>query len=225
MNRASHRDVPAAWGSTSDVRSSTPSWLAPPSESQVLPVSPAVGPPLATDIDPVPGAQTVSVSDNDATSEPQPNAADESAARCVELQAENDSLRLELRAQLDVLASIRTAVMASAELELVRLAGAIAARVLRREVRLDPAVVIGWAREAAESLAAGETLTLACAPDLARVVTAAEFRAAIAALGRVEVDVGLPSMACEVRQQASHVDASWESRLAAVVDEVEAGDA
>ena len=224
MSRAPRSQQPAAWSCTNDVASSTPSWLAPPFESQVFPVSPSAGPPLDPDPDPVPAAPTAYLSDSQALSAPEPSQEDASSARCEELQAENDSLRRELRAQLDVLASIRSAVVASSEPELVRLAGAIAARVLRREVRLDPTVVIGWAREAGESFVAGEPLTLACAPDLARLVDAAEFRAAIAALGRVEVDASLPSMACEVRQQASHVDASWESRLVAVLSELQTGE-
>jgi len=137
-----------------------------------------------------------------------------------DLREEYAALRAQVAAQGTALAEIRRAVLAASEGDLIRLACAVAERVARRELTVDPTLVVTWARDAVEALVTTDPIRLLVAPDLAAVVDEGAFREAINKLGSVEIDPTLPSMGCEVRTRASRVEASVDARLATIAEDL-----
>jgi flagellar biosynthesis/type III secretory pathway protein FliH len=135
-----------------------------------------------------------------------------------DLRGENETLRVQLAALTSAVAQIRRAILAASEADLVRLACAIAERIVRRELTVDPALAVTWARDAADALTATDDLCLAVSPDLAAVVDEGAFRKAISNLATIEVDATLGPMCCEVRTPVARVDASLDERLATVAE-------
>jgi flagellar assembly protein FliH len=134
-----------------------------------------------------------------------------------DLRDENAALRATIAAQTAAIVEIRRAILAASEPEIVRLACAVAQRVARRELTIDPSLVTDWVREAIGGLDDAEPQTLVVAPDFAQAVDLASLSAAFPSIASVEVDPALSSMRCEIRTRASRIDASLEARLAAVV--------
>ncbi len=198
----------------------TPSWIAPSFglEPRPLAVTPTSTPPSDTaptyappSIRVAPGHSAPPVI-RSADSRPPPEYPD--------LREEVAQLRAQLDAQATVLAEVRRAILAASEADLVRLACVIAERIAGRELALDPTLFVTWARDAVDSLASGDDLCLALSPDLAALVNENAFRAAMAALGAIEVDSTLAYMTCEARTRVSRVTASLEARLGTVAEEL-----
>src|SRR5579862_5346455 len=82
------------------------------------------------------------------------------------------------------LAKLRPRLREQAEEDLVRLAVAIARRVVHRELTLDPQTITGLVKAALEQLAAGERIRLRVYPD-----HEAPVRAYLEAAGRASVEV------------------------------------
>jgi flagellar assembly protein FliH len=97
----------------------------------------------------------------------------------------------ELAAAIRDLDKLRPRLRREAELDLVRLAVAIARRIVNRELATDPEAVVGIARVAFEKLRIQETVRVAVHPDLAKPLRSALERTAA---GHVEVAAD-PSLA------------------------------
>jgi hypothetical protein len=204
-----------AWPSAGSTTAPTrPSWLAPPLESQTFSIATPVEPesePPAPDLaqaSPLDGERDLDIADLY-----QPDYPD--------LRAENAELHRRLDTQARAFSAVRGAVLAASEGELVRLACAIAERVIGRELTLDPAVVLAWAREGIAALSTGEAPHLAVSEDVGALLSDPALSDAVAALATFEVDRSLPSFACEVRTRTCRIDASLAGRLASVAEDLE----
>ncbi len=104
------------------------------------------------------------------------------------------------------------------ENELVKLAIAIAAQIIRREIKLDPGQIVAVVREALNVLPlAAQKITLKLNPedaDLVRSVLVLDD--ASPSWGLIE-DPLITRGGCKVDTEVSHVDATLEHRLAAVI--------
>ena len=113
------------------------------------------------------------------------------------------------------LAALRPQLREQAEEDLIRLAVAIARRVVRRELTVDPAAVTGLVKAALEQLAAGETARLRVHPEHEAIVR--EF---LAKAGRepitVAADSALARGAALFETARGDLDASAETQLAEI---------
>jgi flagellar biosynthesis/type III secretory pathway protein FliH len=117
-----------------------------------------------------------------------------------DLRDENAELRRALAALTGELARVRKDVREASEAELVRLACAVAERVVGEELSTDPGHIIAWAREGIEALDSRENVVVAIAADLGRVLPSEEWNE----LGpnvTVEIDAALAPSTCEVRSR------------------------
>lgn len=125
---------------------------------------------------------------------------------------EMDMMRAALAASEARVQSMRRTVLLECESELVKLALAVAERVVGRELATDPALVAAWAREAIAALEGSENVVLAAAPDVVR-------RLETEALGApLVVDETLPAGTCEARGEPGRASASARDRLEAVAE-------
>ncbi|MBS2012293.1 MAG: hypothetical protein JST00_05375 [Deltaproteobacteria bacterium] len=107
-----------------------------------------------------------------------------------------------------------------AEHQIVRLALAVAERVVGRELTVDPSLVVSWAREAIEGAELGEAVAIYVSTD----IDASVAREAWGELAeRVVVDPELPRATCELHDGARVVPCSEHSRLALVAASVSDG--
>lgn len=133
-----------------------------------------------------------------------------------DLHDENDRLSQRLDEVVRSMETLRARMLAASEPELVRLAVAVAERVVGHELRTDPDTVVGWAREAVETLATLEGLTVTVSPDVASQVSPSQWERGLAAPHTVSVDASLPEGSCAVRAGASAVRTGAADRLGAV---------
>jgi flagellar assembly protein FliH len=120
----------------------------------------------------------------------------------------------QLRTRVAELEADLARVEARTETELLRLALAIARRVVGRELTSDRALVVAWTREALAALDRGEVVVVAAAPDVAALAGEASPE------HPVEVDESLAPSAVELRGATRVVEASAEARLDVVVEHV-----
>ncbi len=132
------------------------------------------------------------------------------------LEEELVQTRDALEAATAALALARESVLRDAEGELVRLAVAIARRVVGEELKLRPEIYTQWA--AAELAAASGTDTVALGRDLAARIPEPAWDELRARGVQVVVDPALPGMACDVRGAVTRVDASADGRLDSVAE-------
>jgi flagellar assembly protein FliH len=109
---------------------------------------------------------------------------------------------------------------AEVEKELVKLAMAIATQIIRREIKLDPGQVIAAVREAIKVLPlSSQKISLHIHPDdaeLVRSVLSLDEMSPSPAWKIVE-DPLITRGGCKVNTEVSHIDATVENRLAAVI--------
>jgi len=139
-----------------------------------------------------------------------------------ELRKEHDALRTHTQELEGRFGQYRREVLVEAEGQLLRLALAIAERVVARELRTDPTLIARWV---ADSLAALAAVSGELRPSLAvGVATSALVPEDVWSdlLGdvKVERDGSLPALGCELRAGLSAVDVSPHQRLAALRSEL-----
>jgi flagellar biosynthesis/type III secretory pathway protein FliH len=137
------------------------------------------------------------------------------AAKVAQLTEEKSALEDRLARAVSRMATLRRDVMQSSETELVKLAVAIAERVVGRELAADPALVVAWAKEAIQALGAGDEVVIAIASDVAEATPAEAWRGLAEGL-QVKTDAALPDGAVEVRSPLGRVAAGATARLGAV---------
>lgn len=132
------------------------------------------------------------------------------------LRDENRRLHDRLAQMEFALPSARAEVLRGAEMEVVRLAVALAERVIAREVRTDRGLVAKWARAALDALhdegvtvsdavvAVGADAPITAAPDA--------WKQHLDGHARVETDPRLPADGVEVRAGGASVDVSTRGR-------------
>ncbi|PKM12309.1 MAG: flagellar assembly protein FliH [Gammaproteobacteria bacterium HGW-Gammaproteobacteria-3] len=107
------------------------------------------------------------------------------------------------------------------EKELVDLAIAIARQLLRREIKLDPGQIVAAVREAVSIMPlATQKIRLSLHPDDAELVRSVFTLDETAAAWSIKEDPLISRGGCKVDADNSHVDATLETRLAAVIAQV-----
>jgi flagellar assembly protein FliH len=107
---------------------------------------------------------------------------------------------------------------AEVEKELVKLAMAIATQIIRREIKLDPGQVIAAVREAIKVLPlSSQKISLHLHPEDAELVRSALSLDEMSPAWRIVEDPLIIHGGCKVYTEVSHIDATVENRLAAVI--------
>ena len=113
------------------------------------------------------------------------------------------------------MAALRPRLRQQAEEDLIRLAVAIARRVVRRELTVDPTTVTGLVRAALEQLSAGESARLRVHPEHESIV-----RAFLSESGRASIlvagDAALERGSAVFETSRGNLDASAEAQLAEI---------
>ncbi len=111
------------------------------------------------------------------------------------------------------------------EKELVKLAIAIAAQIIRREIKLDPGQVVATVRETINVLPlASQKINLKLHPEDAEIVRSALALDEMSPSWGIVEDPLITRGGCQVDTEISHVDATVEHRLAAVIATVLGGE-
>jgi hypothetical protein len=221
--------IAASWlpGRAVHPKPKVPSWLAPRAavSAQPAPLSAPSAPPAVLSVLPdVTPLRIVESSDEAPVIIPKPSPLPEDLLADDGLREENAALAARLDEATRALESLRAQALRDGESELVRLALAVAERVVGRELTTDPALVAGWAREALEALLTREGLVVTVSPDVAAAVAPAAWERALAAPYTLVVDAALPPHACSARAGAATVDAGLGARLAAMRDALAEGE-
>jgi hypothetical protein len=195
-----------------------PSWIARKGMSTRPPIPSAsslAGPSTAPALETRESAQAAVLS----IPEPPPPAAVDltTSIALAQLAEENAALRTQVTEMAATMAGLRREVLAASEQELVQLALTIAGRVVGRELTTDPSLVVDWAREAVEALAAKDDVVIALARDVRDSVSGDEW-SALGIEHRVQADAQLASGIVEVRTTEGRVSTGADARLAAVAE-------
>jgi flagellar assembly protein FliH len=144
-------------------------------------------------------------------------------AMSLELAARTAELREVIDNAAEAVRDARRQALETTEESLVRLATAVARRIVGRELSVDPSLVREWIREGIASLASEDRVEVRVAPDLAAHVGAVDTELAGRALADVVVDPTLQGAQISIVGRYGHVDASFEARFAAVKSAIGAG--
>lgn len=143
-------------------------------------------------------------------------------------QDEADSLRekvAEFNRLLEALAEPFAMLDEKIERELVDLSIGIARQLVRREIKVDPGQIVAVVREAVGALPlASQKITLTMHPEDAELVRSALALEDMSPAWKILEDPLLTRGGCLVESGASHVDATVEHRLAAIVAKVLGGE-
>ena len=119
---------------------------------------------------------------------------------------------------MDSLSQPFKALDAEVEKELVKLAIAIATQIIRREIKLDPGQVIAAVREAIKVLPlSSQKISLHLHPEDVELVRSALSLDDLSPAWRMFEDPLITRGGCKVDTEVSHIDATVENRLAAVI--------
>jgi flagellar assembly protein FliH len=139
------------------------------------------------------------------------------SARELELEGEARALREELARLALLLSSVRARVLEENEPDVVRLAVAVASRVVGRELAADPTLMVGWIRDGLEALSGRDEVVVAVAPDIGEAIPL-EAVSSTTATTRIVVDAALRPGTCELREGGTLVPIGASDRMAAVAD-------
>ncbi len=139
------------------------------------------------------------------------------------LRAELEAARATIAENAIAMASLRREILDASESDLVQLATAIAERIVRREVRVDPELIARWAQEGLGALGEHDELTVVISSDVAKTLPEERFRQLLGDGVALRVEPDLPAGSCEVRGRHGRYDASVDSRMAAILDALSAG--
>lgn len=111
------------------------------------------------------------------------------------------------------------------EKELVRLSIAIATQIIRREIKMDPGQIIAAVKEAIKILPlSSQKIYLHLHPDDAELVRSVLAPTELSPPWNVIEDPLITRGGCKVDTEVSHIDASIENRLAAVISALFGGE-
>jgi hypothetical protein len=207
-----------AWVSEGSASASRPSWMARKGKT-TRPPTPSVAPSASIPAPAEPAEPIVAMPG------PPPHAAVHiaTAIALAQVSDENAALRAQIVEMAATMARLRGEVLTASEGDLVRLALTIAERVVGRELTSDPTLVVAWAREAVESLAAKDGVVIAVARDVRADVPAGAW-SEVGVEHRVQTDALLAPGVVEVRTPEGTVATGADSRLAAVAQALGLGE-
>lgn len=139
-------------------------------------------------------------------------------ALSAELEARTAELQEVVQNAAEAVRAARRQAIETSEDSLVRLACAIAKRVIGRELEIDPTLVRNWVREGMTALAAEDEVEIRVAPGLATHLGVLDGEITGRAHADVIVDEKLLAMQIEIVGRYGRVAAGLEARLAAVSD-------
>lgn len=114
---------------------------------------------------------------------------------------------------------------AEVEQELVKLAISMATQIIRREIKLDPGQIIAAVREAIKVLpVSSQNISLHLHPEDAELVRSALSLDDMSSAWKITEDPLITRGGCKVNTEISHIDATLENRLAAVIAGVLGGE-
>jgi flagellar assembly protein FliH len=126
------------------------------------------------------------------------------------LRGELDAAHAMASEARQALAEVTERTLEDAESELVKLALAIAERIVGRELATSPELIIGWAREALAASTLGEGLVVAVSADVASAVDPEHWEELAP---RLIADASLPPSTCELRDGTTTVVVGGGDRL------------
>ncbi len=115
------------------------------------------------------------------------------------------------------LVAVTEQTLGTAEIELVKLALAIAERIVGRELATSPELVVAWAREALAASTLGESLVVAVSADVASAVDPEHWEELAP---RLVADASLPPLTCELRDGKSTVVVGGGDRLDLIAEQL-----
>ena len=198
-----------------------PSWIARKSASTR---PPAATPPVAASLPPAEPSEPVETAYREELTQieepgPLPLATPSvdlvTSAALAQLADENAALREQVAEMASTMARLRRQVLEASEGELVKLAIAIAERVVARELAISPELVVAWAREAVETLAAKDEVVIAFAKDVAEQVPTVAWTG-VGVEHQLITEPQFPNGAIEVRTPHGILAVDADARLAAV---------
>ena len=134
-----------------------------------------------------------------------------------QLSDDNAALRAQVAEMAAAMARLRRQILEASEGELVQLAVVIAERVVARELATEPDLVVHWARQAIDALAAKDEVVIAVAKDVASDVSP-EAWAKLGIPHELLQDAQLAPGVIEVRTPQGIVAVNAEARLQAVAN-------
>jgi flagellar assembly protein FliH len=134
-----------------------------------------------------------------------------------QLSDDNAALRAQVAEMGAAMARLRRQILEASEGELVQLAVVIAERVVARELATEPDLVVHWARQAIDALAAKDEVVIAVAKDVASDVSP-EAWAKLGIPHELLQDAQLAPGVIEVRTPQGIVAVNAEARLQAVAN-------
>jgi flagellar assembly protein FliH len=126
------------------------------------------------------------------------------------------------RALIRALGKAREDLFSDGEGELLRLAVAVAGRVVGQELTTPVPIVTRWVREAIAMYGGGVGLTLVLSPDLVAAMPASKWES-VAGDVAVAVDPALEGVCCELRGPDARAPLSAKHRLDAVAEALGVG--
>lgn len=189
-----------------------PSWI----YGKAVVVRPQPPPPDPPPPEPAPPPQVLDV-EPPAPLPPRREPTIELEAEVARLREESRALRGRIAEMAVGMARLRRDVLEASESELVRLAVSVAERVVGHELSTSPELVVAWAKEAIERLAAKDEVVIAISEDVAEAVPE-ESWAVLRAPHTVVTDESLEGRTVEVRTPEASVAAGPDARLAAVAE-------
>jgi flagellar assembly protein FliH len=124
-----------------------------------------------------------------------------------------DALAARMAQTIDAIAALRTGMLHRSEQDVVRLAIAIAERIIHREVQLDREVILVAARAAIARLGAAAVVTVRVNPDdLAAMAPRLDVQGTTGPI-RLEADAAVPPGGCVVASNLGDVDATIEAQI------------
>lgn len=125
-----------------------------------------------------------------------------------------------LTSTIDEISALRTGLLSQTEHDVVRLAVAIAERIVRREIQADPQLLVSVARAAARQLGDKAVATILLQPDDLATVLAQRKAATESGPIRLAADLSLSPGGCIVQSAVGQIDASVEAQIREVLREL-----
>lgn len=227
MSRSNHDALAVSvWTPEVSVITRRPSWMA--RKMSTRPPAPVTGAPT-----PIPSAPSVHPPPTDASPAAAPSPVPSippaseiisiapvvdvmSSTVIAQLSDDNAALRAQVAEMGAAMARLRRQILEASEGELVQLAIVIAERVVARELATDPDLVVHWARQAIDALAAKDEVVIAVAKDVASDLSP-EAWAKLGVPHELLQDTQLAPGVIEVRTPQGIVAVNADARLQAMV--------
>lgn len=214
---------PAPWTRPGVPKSvARPSWMSLPRPVAIAPAErPPSVPPVSAPVDSEPSMRSVLPSmvppSGSMRAMSRPSMAAIQTRREVELESEAAALRVEVARLAQLLATVRARVLEESEPEIVRLAVAVAERVVGREVSLEPSLIVSWIKEGMAVLPGVGEIVVTVASDVAEALSP-DPTGAMLGDARLVVDPALPPGSCRVHEGAMSIEVGKLARLASIAD-------